>query len=201
MTLISLRDLQTALDSSGAITDYGKIQYLCTLLRGGSLHEFETLFEKIGHTTNKNLNRIILGLGTYFFPINYPSEKNHTMWCGMRKQSELKVRQYAAYLIKTNGCFIFLDLNPKQLLIWKSIISCPVVFLINEVTILSCSISILKRCILKRILIFFYHMEIAEYINEGVVEPSYIYINWVRHQPCSTKQENERNIHLVKNQP
>ena len=115
LTLISLQDLQTALDSSGAITDYGKIQYLCTLLRGGSLHEFETLLENIGHTTNKNLNRIILGLGTYFFPINYPSEKNHTMWCGMRKQSELKVRQYAAYLIKTNGYFIFSGFEPKTI--------------------------------------------------------------------------------------
>ena len=115
MTLISLQDLRKTLDSSGAITDYGKIQVLCTLLRGGSLHEFETLLAKIGHTTNKNLNRIILGLGTYFFPINYPSEKNHTLWCGMRKQSKLKVRQYAAYLIKTNEHFIFPGFEPKPI--------------------------------------------------------------------------------------
>ena len=55
---------------SGEIAEAGKIQYLCKLLRGETLCEFKKILAHITHSTNINLNKIILGTGTYLFPIN-----------------------------------------------------------------------------------------------------------------------------------
>ena len=79
-----------------------KNQYLHTLLRGEALHEFETLSAHIDHTTNKILNKIIFGQGTYFFPISALSKKNHALRHGMRNPIKLKIRRYAAHLIELN---------------------------------------------------------------------------------------------------
>ena len=72
------------------------------LLFGELLYDFETFLGLIGHTTNTNLNQIILVLGTYFFPIIAFSKTNCAICCGMRKPFKLKVRWYSALIIDIN---------------------------------------------------------------------------------------------------
>ena len=49
-----------------------------------------------------HLNRVILGLGTYLFPVNALSKKKRMMRHGMSKPHKLKVRYYTARLIDLN---------------------------------------------------------------------------------------------------
>ena len=58
------------LDASETLTVDAKIQYIHTFLHGEALREFETLCVHIGNMTTLHLNRILLGLGIYIFPIN-----------------------------------------------------------------------------------------------------------------------------------
>ena len=52
--------------------------------------------------TTTHLNPIILGLGTYFPPVNAFSKQKHAMCRGMRKPHKLKARRYAARMIVIN---------------------------------------------------------------------------------------------------
>ena len=90
------------LKASGVLAPSENIQYLCTLLHGESLHQIDTLCAKVESTDIKNYNRIILGLGTYFYPINTLSNQKHAMHRRMRNPRELKVRRYAAHMIELN---------------------------------------------------------------------------------------------------
>ena len=65
------------------------------MLHGESLSNFDTLCAQIGHTTSAHLKQILLGLGTYLFPIKTLSKQNRAMWSIMRRLNELKVRHYA----------------------------------------------------------------------------------------------------------
>ena len=56
----------------------------------------------MGSATKANLNHIILGLGTFFSPVNILSKQNHVMCRGMGKSRRLKVRCYTAHLIDLN---------------------------------------------------------------------------------------------------
>ena len=47
----------------------------------------------------------------------------------------------------------------------------------------------------------FKHMEIAESIYEGVVEPSYLKNYYVRRQPCSSQDSKERRSRLITDLP
>ena len=58
------------LETSGTPVANTKLHYLSTLLRCEELHKFETLCLQIGGTTVTHLNQVILGLGTYFHPVN-----------------------------------------------------------------------------------------------------------------------------------
>ena len=46
------------------------IQYLCTLVHGEALHQFDMLSDEVGSYIPEHLTSIILGLGTYFFLLN-----------------------------------------------------------------------------------------------------------------------------------
>ena len=62
------------------------------------------LSAEAGSSTSDKLKCIILGLGTYFFPVNALPNKNHTMRSRMRK-TQFKVRRYAACMIDMNKYF------------------------------------------------------------------------------------------------
>ena len=58
------------IEASGMLEDTEKMQYLCTMVFGEELNQFDTLSTEVGSTTLENLKNIILGLGAYFFPVN-----------------------------------------------------------------------------------------------------------------------------------
>ena len=58
------------IEASGMLEDTEKMQYLCTMVCGEELNQFDTLSNEVGSTTLENLKNIILGLGTYFFLVN-----------------------------------------------------------------------------------------------------------------------------------
>ena len=49
-----------------------------------------------------HLNRVILGLGTYFPPVNTLSKKKCAIRRGIGDPCESKVRRYAAHMIELN---------------------------------------------------------------------------------------------------
>ena len=57
---------------------------------------------EVGITTQEILIIIILGLSTYFFPVNVLSKKKHAMHLSMRNPNGLKVIRCAACLIGIN---------------------------------------------------------------------------------------------------
>ena len=59
----------------------GKIQYLCTMVRGEALHQFDTLPDEVGSTTLEISKNIIVGLGTKLTPVNALSKKKRVMRC------------------------------------------------------------------------------------------------------------------------
>ena len=68
--LLFIRNFNTTIDASEKFVASAKIQYFCMLVQGEELCQFETLSTEVGSTTSENLKSNILGLGTYFFPIN-----------------------------------------------------------------------------------------------------------------------------------
>ena len=54
------------IDASKMLTANANLQYLCQLLRGEALRQFYTFCSQVGSTVRTHLNRVILGLGTYF---------------------------------------------------------------------------------------------------------------------------------------
>ena len=79
-----------------------KIQYHCTLVCGEALGQFDMSYAEVGSTTSENLNKIILGLGAYYLPVNALSKQKCVMRPIMRKLHALKVRGYASCMIYLN---------------------------------------------------------------------------------------------------
>ena len=70
-------NFQMTLEATGALTSSAKIQYMCTLLHVKAIHRIFTLYVELVSTTTTHVNRIILDLGTYFFPIDeFPPQKS-----------------------------------------------------------------------------------------------------------------------------
>ena len=69
------RNLNINLEVSVTNNSGSEIQYLCTLVRGEVLHQYDMLSAEVGSDTPKNFMSIILGLGTYFYPVNAMSEQ------------------------------------------------------------------------------------------------------------------------------
>ena len=55
------------LNASGMFVAGVNIQYLCTLLPGEALRQFDMLSAEVGVTNPEILTSVILGLGTYCF--------------------------------------------------------------------------------------------------------------------------------------
>ena len=80
------------LNASGALTYNAKLQYLRTLLRGEALRQFDNLCSQVGIMAMAHFNQVIIGLGTYFPPVNAFSKQERTMHRGMRNPRESNVR-------------------------------------------------------------------------------------------------------------
>ena len=107
--LLFISNFQRTLKASGTLTSSAKIQYLRTMVYDKSLSHLYMLSADLEITTSEHSKFIILGLGTYFFPINSLSRQKRVMFHVMRKLRGLKVRCCAYRMIDLNE---YLDVFP-----------------------------------------------------------------------------------------
>ena len=65
--LLSVINFKTILGAPRILAANAKLQYLCTILSGESLRQFDTFCAQFGSTTMAYLNQAVLGLGMYFY--------------------------------------------------------------------------------------------------------------------------------------
>ena len=73
------------LEASGTIETAAKIQYLRKLVSGEALRKFDKLSDGVESTNPLKVKAVILGLGTYFLPVDFLSKKKRAMRRGMKK--------------------------------------------------------------------------------------------------------------------
>ena len=57
-----------------------KVQYICTLVRGEGLRQFDLLSADVKNTdTPLDMDYLLKGLAWYFFPVNYLSNQKYAM--------------------------------------------------------------------------------------------------------------------------
>ena len=100
--MLFVQNFNMTLAASGTLAMGVKIQYICTLVRLEALHQFDLLSADVEGTNPLTTKNIILGLASYFFPVNSLSKKNRAMRHGTRNPRGLKVIQYSARLIDLN---------------------------------------------------------------------------------------------------
>ena len=64
--LLYLRKLKMMLEAAGTLATNVKLHYICTLLHGQALQQFQTFCVQVKNTTTAHLNLIILGSCKYF---------------------------------------------------------------------------------------------------------------------------------------
>ena len=96
--------LNMNLGSSVTLVPGKNIKYLCTLLNGELLRQFDMLYAEVGITTSENLKNFILGSGTYFFLLMSCHKKKRSLRRVMNKPHSLKEICYAAHMIDINDC-------------------------------------------------------------------------------------------------
>ena len=80
-----MKNYKIILKALVTINANAKLQYICTILRVEALHQFDTLCTQEGLITTTHLNPIILGLGTYFPPVNTMSNQKRVMHHEMKR--------------------------------------------------------------------------------------------------------------------
>ena len=100
--LLFVQNFTMTLAASGTMETGAKIKYLCTLVRGEELRQFDSLSSDVQGANPLTLETIVLGLDSYFFPVDFLSKKKRAMRRVMRKPCGLKVGIYADRLIDIN---------------------------------------------------------------------------------------------------
>ena len=172
--LFFISNINMNLTATGMLETDTKIQYICTLVHGEALRQFDLLSTDVETTETLNVDYYIKGLALHFPPVNLLLKKR-AMRCGMKKARSLKVRRYAARLI---------DLNKYLPSILGATLS-------DKICVTKLNAIILnvmpnswseKACVqgfdceyvfVKKFVNMLERMETAESIYEGVVEPSY----------------------------
>ena len=72
--LLFIMNFNMICEASGTLLAGANIQYLCTIVCGEALLQFDTLSAEVGSTTSENLKSVLFGLGAYFFPVNLISK-------------------------------------------------------------------------------------------------------------------------------
>ena len=91
----------------GTLEMGAKIEYLRTLVRGEALRKFDLFTDDMEGMNPLTVETIILGLYSYFFPVNSLSKQKCAMHRGIRNPRGFKLRQYVAHLIDLNKYFYF----------------------------------------------------------------------------------------------
>ena len=152
-----------------------KVQYLHIIVRGEALCQFEMMSDDVESTNPLTVEAIILELGAYSPPVNSLSNQERVMRRGMSNQCVLKVRQYQACLINLNK-YLYLFTGSK--LTGKIGMT-----EINEILLNIMTNSWTKQAYVqgfdggyitfKKSVKMFGRTNIAEYIDDGVVENSH----------------------------
>ena len=103
--LLFMRNFKMSPKSSRMLTATVKIHYLCTLLHVKVICKLDILCAQVKITSTAHLNRIILVLGIYIFPINALLKQKRAILHIMRK----RVTKLIVSLVWTNICMPSLD--------------------------------------------------------------------------------------------
>ena len=85
--LLFVCNFNTILAASGTLEVDAKFQYLCTLVRGEALHQFDLLSDYVEGTEILHVYYIIRGLAQYFTPVNFLSKYTRAMRRGMKNRA------------------------------------------------------------------------------------------------------------------
>ena len=103
-----MKNFNRAVDRTGTTTSVEKINYLCTILRGEALWEFDKLSSQNTGTNSTHLKFIQEGLLGYSFPINALSNQKHVMRRDMCKPWDIPFKRFSDLLMElTNYLIIF----------------------------------------------------------------------------------------------
>ena len=100
--LLFVRNFQTTLEDSVALTISTNIQYLCMILYGKVLRQLDTLSVEMGSKTMTHLSCNVFGLGNYFINTIVLSKQKCVMHRRIRKPCTLKLRCYADRMVELN---------------------------------------------------------------------------------------------------
>ena len=173
--LLFVPNFNVTLAASGMLEVVSKFQYLGTLFRRGALRQFDLLSDDVQSIETLDVDYIIRVLAQYFPPVNSLSEQKRAILSWMKKRRSLTVRRYAERLIDLNeylasfpGADFTDNIGVTEL---------------NEILLNSMpNIWSKQACVqgfdcesitLKKDDNMFEHMEIAESIYKGIVEPYY----------------------------
>ena len=105
--ILFVRNFQMNLAAMGALETKVKVQYLCMLVRGEALYQFDLLSADMKNTeTPLDVDHLVKVLVWHFYPVNSLSKKKRVMRRCMKNPHRLKVRRYAAGLIYLNEYLI-----------------------------------------------------------------------------------------------
>ena len=90
--MLFIQNFNTTLAASENLETVAKIQYLCTLVHGKALRQFDSLSADVEVANTLNVETIILGLALYFSTVNLLSKKKRAMRCRMKKTRGLRVK-------------------------------------------------------------------------------------------------------------
>ena len=91
-----MNNFNTAIDGAGTTSVAGQINFLCTMLRGEALREFDELANQNSGTTRAHLKVIQEGLLGYFPLITDLYKQKRAMNRVMRKPQDLPLNSFSA---------------------------------------------------------------------------------------------------------
>ena len=100
--ILFAHNFNTTLAALGMMATDAKVQYICTLVRGEALLQFDLLSTDVEGTKPLTVETIILELDLYFYPVNSISKQKHAIRRWTRKPHRLKARLYADRFIDLN---------------------------------------------------------------------------------------------------
>ena len=98
-----MKDFRTGIDGTGTNSASVKIQFLCTMLYGEPLREFDVIANQVGSTINAHLKQIKEGLLGYLFPLNMINKQKRATRRATSKPRDLQFKRFAARLAKLNN--------------------------------------------------------------------------------------------------
>ena len=85
--MLFVRNSNMNLAASGTLEADAKFKYLCTLVYGEELRQFESLSTDVESTETLNLYYIIRGLAQYYFPVNLLSKQKRAIRRAMKNRA------------------------------------------------------------------------------------------------------------------